>query len=297
MSAESPPCLRLLVSPLRDAQTIGRFAVALEHCDGVRTVALDEFAGEAAAFSVLARGVGDLVSGLIQLAGFPLHELKLSAAEITVRLQGQPALRSEPQSNMAAAQPHQAATLADDAVDRLHVIARRLTAQLALLIAEAPAPVALPAFMVEAAYLDRSEQAAAVPVPNAEGTAAVAAGWQLDDEPVWAPNGAASATATQTGATRAPWPLGDAAPRTLQVIAHPFENFTLVNSFINALRRLPGVQHVAPRRFRAGTLQLTVDYAGGEPLVDHLRTLDTFAPRIDADDGETINLAIGGAGR
>ncbi|MHB8575981.1 MAG: hypothetical protein ACYDCQ_11695 [Dehalococcoidia bacterium] len=81
----------------------------------------------------------------------------------------------------------------------------------------------------------------------------------------------------------------------LQVVAYPFENFAVVNSFISALRRLPDVRHVAPRRFRGGAIQLSVDYSGAEPFANLIGTLTHFEPQIVSDDGETINVAIGGA--
>jgi hypothetical protein len=79
------------------------------------------------------------------------------------------------------------------------------------------------------------------------------------------------------------------------VIAYPFENFSSVNSFINAVRLLPDVRYVAPRRFRAGTIQLAVDYTGAEPLAERIRTLVAFTPRIVAEDEESVTVTIGNA--
>jgi hypothetical protein len=85
-----------------------------------------------------------------------------------------------------------------------------------------------------------------------------------------------------------------AAPQNIQVVAYPFENFSGVNSFINAVRLLPDVRYVAPRRFRAGTIQLAVDYMGEESLADRLRSLTSFTPHIVQQDDETVTVAIGG---
>jgi hypothetical protein len=84
-------------------------------------------------------------------------------------------------------------------------------------------------------------------------------------------------------------------PQSLQLIAYPFENFSGVNSFINAVRLLPDVRYVAPRRFRAGTIQLAVDYAGVEPLAERIRSLDSFMPRIVSEDEESVTVTIGHA--
>jgi hypothetical protein len=84
-------------------------------------------------------------------------------------------------------------------------------------------------------------------------------------------------------------------PQSLQLIAYPFENFSGVNSFINAVRLLPDVRYVAPRRFRAGTIQLAVDYAGAEPLAERIRSLETFMPQIVSEDEESVTVTIGHA--
>lgn len=82
--------------------------------------------------------------------------------------------------------------------------------------------------------------------------------------------------------------------QSMQVVAYPFENFSGVNSFINAVRLLPDVRYVAPRRFRAGTIQLTVDYAGDEPLGERLRTLAGFSARVVSESSDTVTVTIGG---
>jgi len=95
-------------------------------------------------------------------------------------------------------------------------------------------------------------------------------------------------------AERTPSAGAQSLPDQVQVIAYPFENFGAVNSFINAIRRIPDVRHVAPRRFRGGIIQLTVEYAGAVPLASHLQVLEGFEPRVVSNEGDTVSVAIGG---
>jgi hypothetical protein len=94
-------------------------------------------------------------------------------------------------------------------------------------------------------------------------------------------------------AERMPHLRPEGAPDQVQVVAYPFQNFAVVNSFINALRRIPNVHNVAPRHFRGGTIQLAVDYTGREMLSEHIRELTHFDPEIVTEDGSSVTVAIG----
>jgi hypothetical protein len=78
------------------------------------------------------------------------------------------------------------------------------------------------------------------------------------------------------------------------VVASPFQNFAVVNSFITAIRSLPDVHNVAPRRFRDGAIELAIDYSGRDRLGAHIRGLSHFEPEIVSDDGQTVTVQIGG---
>lgn len=76
------------------------------------------------------------------------------------------------------------------------------------------------------------------------------------------------------------------------VIAQPFDSFRELNGFVSAVAALPDVRRATPRRFRAGTLHLAVEYSGALSLAALLRRLASFGPTVgEADDG-TLTVLV-----
>lgn len=87
-------------------------------------------------------------------------------------------------------------------------------------------------------------------------------------------------------------PASDLMPR-FMVVAAPFSSFARVLSFVEAVKRAPGVRRATPRQMRSGILRLAIDYNGQEPLAGALANLSDFPVESVAQDGDSIvvNLA------
>jgi len=83
-----------------------------------------------------------------------------------------------------------------------------------------------------------------------------------------------------------------AVPESTTVEASPFASFSALNAFISALSGLPGVTYAVPRRFRAGTLQLAVEYTGAEPLRDLITRLAAFTPQVVSEADQTLTVTV-----
>jgi len=414
--------LRVLVSPMRDSNTIEQFSAALQTADCVRRIDLEQFVGQTVVLAIDSPSVAELIAALLNLPGFPLAGLTISAdGQLSVRLDELAVSRSAPligarladttplhhEEGQASVQAQAArAAVSSDAaaMEGLTSTVNRLKSQLnrvlnemnapaartalAATTAEAPQQIVRPdrvpgAATPEGSVMDQQrvpvpepassffrstgpldeqnasaawhETAAAADAPAGQVTGQdrprrsfpmyvdepVATGWRQSpaSSPVEAtvqaepPAGAGPSSALTVVSLEAvevepfeensrfehgeayvpqrrasspgevlsesnesmPRRRSDTTPEKLQVVAYPFENFAGVNSFINAIRLLPDVRHVAPRRFRGGTIQLSVDYSGSEQLSEQIRGLDDFEPRIVSQEGDIINVAIGGS--
>jgi hypothetical protein len=76
------------------------------------------------------------------------------------------------------------------------------------------------------------------------------------------------------------------------VVAFPFSSFGQTNTFITAVRGLPGVVAATPRRMHGGALYLGVDYAGNARLDAGLAGLSEFRPRVTQDGDGMISVVI-----
>lgn len=76
------------------------------------------------------------------------------------------------------------------------------------------------------------------------------------------------------------------------VIAQPFASFRDLNGFVSAVAALPGVRRAAPRRFRAGTLHLAVEYSGPLSLASLLTRLEPFALTIGEGEDRVVSVLL-----
>lgn len=315
------PRLRLSISPVTSTSVIQQFCAELERFPAVRGIDLEQFIGQMAVLDVEASSLSDLIAALLALRELPVSGLTVTAdGQISARLDEQAIERragirfTPPSAPMASPPPAPTTAPPRDALaelqERLQQLSRGLADLTGRPAASAPAaqttqaPTADPRERLHeltgriAALKQRgegptsTEEQAATP---AVGAAVATAPQQTEAQPLPA-DGDHPAPSALAGAQ----PAGKAVERepatqSIQVVAYPFENFSSVNSFINAIRTLPDVRYVAPRRFRAGTIQLAVDYAGALPLSDRIRGLETFAPQIVNESEDTITVAIGGA--
>lgn len=69
------------------------------------------------------------------------------------------------------------------------------------------------------------------------------------------------------------------------LVVSPFIHHGRFRSFLTALEQRPGVLGVRAGRVRAGAVWLTVQHAGGVPILPLLQSLTEFGPRIEPDGG------------
>lgn len=302
------PRLRLSISPVTSTSVIQQFCAELERFPAVRGIDLEQFIGQMAVLDIEATSLSDLIAALLALRELPVNGLTVTAdGQISARLDEQAIERRAARPAPAAAPPKDALA---ELQERLQQLSRSLGSLTGRSAASGPATQTAPLSSSDPrerlhelagriAALKQTGEATTAAREQAAGVSAsavAAAPWQTEAKPLPAEDDH-SAPATATSAQPTGGGVVEPAPaaQSFQVVAYPFENFSSVNSFINAIRALPDVRYVAPRRFRAGTIQLAVDYAGALPLSDRIRALETFAPQIVNETEDTITVAIGGA--
>lgn len=211
----------------------------------------------------------------------------------------------------AAGDPATSATV--ESFNSAQVAAAELDAELARLLDAAAAMLATPAS-------DTQAPPALLPAPSESAQPVVGDGvnepqsdyvaelpWPLPELAVVAPAEEASepvadeAEALMTGTsgplTTAAHDAGDASRATsswsrLDLQVSRFTNFADLNSYRDAISRVPGVRDVKIRRVHKGVLFLSVDYEGIIPLADRLHDIREHPPRRVSSNGDTIQVAL-----
>ncbi len=302
MSIASLHHLRLLVSPLKSSVALQAFAERLLAAPHIQTATMERFQTETAEFAVITSSVGDLIGTVLGFEGMPLAALTITATgEVTIRLQRPDALtpmalddlpeRAPVQSSALRTEPEGAAAIEHARLERLRQSLNRTLAQLTDLAAGAPASIVLPRDLAVAQPGRPDPEAPPLkPIPTAGGEA----GTKPDpiEEPMRSEAGDHTSR-PEKGSGQQPGQMDHATGRALRVVAYPFENPTVVERFINALSNADGIGDVAAQPLLNGALQLTVEYASPVPLAERLAGMAEFAPRIVADDGDSVTIALG----
>ena len=81
-------------------------------------------------------------------------------------------------------------------------------------------------------------------------------------------------------------------PSQVQLMASGFASFGVANSFIAAVRQIPGVRNVAIAELDQGRLKLTLDYFGGDSLEAQLQQLRDFPHQVVKASAKEIEIQL-----
>jgi hypothetical protein len=271
-AAVATDALVVLVTDSPDPNQVGTLLKAISAEPAAALVSLIAFDDDRAVLRVVEQQPGALIPALLCRPGLPLRELtQIEPGRFRVRLA-----------------PHRAEGEPEDEVHGHVPLPRWSAAPISGAV-----PVAAESVTATIAHADASLAEAGPALPAELPVAAAVPPPARTEAPATT---ALAIPAAEARATPRPQPSttgGDADQ--LTVVAYPFASFTLLNSFIQSISGLGGVGFVTPRRFRGGSLQLAVDYAGGEPLAERIERLEQFHPRVSTGDDGQITVVIEGA--